>query len=131
MTERILIIGGPRTGKTTLARQLSTAARSTDDLIHLGWSEASEAASHWFDDAGPWVIEGVAVVRALRKWFLRNPIVDSTRTTQRKACDRIISLRTPHVSLTPGQLSMADGHETIWGTISHGVSLRGIPVEYR
>lgn len=131
MTSRILIIGGPRTGKTTLARQLSAAARSTDDLIPMGWSEGSEAASHWFDEPGPWVIEGVAVVRALRKWFLRNPIVDRARTTQRKPCDRIIFLRTAHERLLTGQLSMTQGHETVWGSISHTIALRGIPVEYR
>lgn len=131
MSERVIIIGGPRTGKTTLARQLSPAARSTDDIIGLGWSAESEAVSHWFDERGPWVIEGVTIVRALRKWFERNPLVPRERIAQRKPCDRIIFLRTPFVRLNPKQLSMADGHETIWGKVASDVALRCIPVEFR
>src|ERR1044072_2191416 len=51
---RFVIIGGPCTGKTTLAERLGqsdgiTNVRSTDSLIHLGWSAASAAASRWFD----------------------------------------------------------------------------------
>lgn len=49
MTQRILILGGPRTGKTTLAKSLAIEnVRHTDDLIekyqHLGrdgWSAAA------------------------------------------------------------------------------------------
>ncbi|HEY0194873.1 MAG TPA: hypothetical protein VGC42_27360, partial [Kofleriaceae bacterium] len=79
---RILITGGPRTGKTTLAGALEVellaqrgagpapAVRHTDDMIeqtkHLGkdgWSEASRLASLWLDAHGPWIIEGVAASR--------------------------------------------------------------------
>lgn len=127
MSERIIIIGGPRTGKTTLARKLSPHARSTDDVMSLGWSEASEEVSHWFDERGPWVIEGVAAVRALRKWLARNPI--SHNAPRVLPCDRIIRTRTPFVRLTRGQLSMASGVESVWREITTDVYMRGVRVE--
>ncbi len=36
---RVMIVGWPKTGKTTLAAKMG-GGKSTDDLIHLGWSEA-------------------------------------------------------------------------------------------
>ena len=76
---RIIITGGPRTGKTTLARRLSDEeglllcnppvaalpVNHTDDLMSLGWSEASQAASLWLDAPGPWIVEGVGASRAV------------------------------------------------------------------
>jgi hypothetical protein len=71
---RILITGHPKAGKTKLADQLAfTHTRHTDDLIeNHEWSELSEAVSYWFNDPGPWIIEGVAIPRALRKWRKRH-----------------------------------------------------------
>lgn len=112
---RIVILGGPKTGKTTLARKLDEqcnhqpcgSLRMTDDLIHLGWSEASQAASLWFDEPGPWIIEGVAIVRALRKWRDQHP-------GERPPVDRVIRLTTPHVALWGGQIAMMKGEHTVW-----------------
>lgn len=119
---RICITGGPRTGKTTMATQLvdwghfvgcgrrdmdTLPIRHTDELIHLGWSEASQAASLWLDEPGPWIIEGVALARALRKWRERNP-------GKPPPVDRVIRLTTPHEQWTPGQRTMAKGEETVW-----------------
>ena len=40
-----------------------------DDLIDTHeWSAASAEVARWLDDEGPWIIEGVAMSRALRKW---------------------------------------------------------------
>lgn len=142
---RICITGGPRTGKTTLALRLAddvnmtpgirTAGvvdvRHTDDLIekckHLGkeaWSEASRIASTWLDEPGPWIIEGVAVSRALRKWRDAHP-------GERPPVDRVIYLAAPHEKLTPGQATMANGIETVH---SHDVEPwlleNGIVTEY-
>lgn len=137
---RIVILGGPRTGKTTLAKSMALQARRgarpqtvgmdghvnvyhTDDLIRLGWSEASRAAAMWFDEPGPWIIEGVAVVRALRKWRDAHP-------GEPPPVDRVIRLTTPHVELTSGQATMARGEETVWLEVEpwlaeHGVSIEG------
>lgn len=107
---RVLILGGPRTGKTTLAESFGVAigcpVRHTDDLLGGQWSEVSEEVSTWIDEPGPWIIEGVAVVRALRKWLLRNPTGSP--------CDRVVILAwRPYVSRSEGQERMAKGHDTI------------------
>lgn len=139
---RIVILGGPKTGKTTLAGEIWRKAVAawvaehgpivdlegpvlmhTDDVMHLGWSEASEAASKWFDTSGPWIIEGVAVVRALRKWRDAHP-------GEPPPVDRVIRLTTPHVELTSGQATMAKGEDTVWlevepWLVEHGVSIEG------
>jgi hypothetical protein len=135
---RIAICGGPRTGKTTLAGKLvedghrdydrrlrdATALKHalllhipptvshTDDLMHLGWSEASDAVARlWLPLPGPWIIEGVALARALRKWRKAHP-------GEPPPVDRVIRLTTPHVDLTPGQAAMAKGEETVWQEIA-------------
>lgn len=144
---RILITGGPRTGKTTLADQLQISALDawvrahgpildlegpvcmrTDDVIALGWSEASQRVSEWLDAPGPWIIEGVAVCRALRKWRDAHP-------GESPPVDKVIRLTTPHVALTKGQATMAKGEETVWQEIAGWLYASGIaraePAELR
>ena len=105
---RTLIIGWPGTGKTTLANEMG-GGRSTDDLIHLGWSEASEAASYWFDEPYT-IIEGVAVPRVLRKWRERNP-------SQPPPADKIINLCTRYRDLPNGAVSMGKGIDKVLSEI--------------
>ncbi len=125
MTERVLIAGGPRVGKTTLAGKLGRApVRHTDDLLSYAWSQASEIVSRWMDQPGPWCIEGVAVPRALRKWLERNPTG--------KPCEVIYWSMDPTVRLTQGQQAMAKGCLTVWMEImsilrSRGVQIRSFP----
>ena len=49
--------------------------RHTDDVKHLEWSAASLEVATWFDAPGPWIVEGAAAVRALRKWLATNPFI--------------------------------------------------------
>lgn len=112
---RICITGGPKTGKTTMANRMSLGAtpdvRHTDDLIAShDWSAASLEASKWFDEPGPWIIEGVAVSRALRKWRDAHP-------GEPPPVDRVIRLTKPHVELLKGQATMAKGEATVWAEI--------------
>lgn len=118
----VAICGGPNSGKTTLAGE-ETDVRHTDDLMHLDWSDASEAASKWFDDPGVRVVEGVATVRALRKWLARNPVG--------KPCERLIYLRRNHVPLSRGQRSMRKGVASVFAKIRPELSRRGVAVEMR
>lgn len=109
--ERIAIIGWPRSGKTTLAKKmglgLSTeSVRSTDDVKDLGWSEASEEVATWFDKPGPWIIEGVAVARALRKWKAAHP-------NKPAPIDKLIRIGTPKMTLTTDQTVMGKGIDRV------------------
>lgn len=106
---RILITGPPQSGKSTLAMILSDVLEipvyATDQLKDLEWSEASEAASRWLDDPGPWIIEGVMVPRALRKWRRRQP---KNKQAGDPPCEKFILLTEPRTPLEKaGQRSMA------------------------
>jgi hypothetical protein len=74
---KIAITGSPKAGKSTLAKALASILgyplKSTDEVSDLEWSQASEEVSRWFDWPGDFIIEGVTVPRALRKWSIRNP----------------------------------------------------------
>lgn len=140
---RIVITGGPKTGKTTLANHLALggtftdgrtgpgrtrgpgmkAVRHTDDLIHLGWSEASQAASLWFNEPGPWIIEGVAAVRALRKWHAQHAF-------QPPPADRVIFLTETFEEPTPGQRAMAKSCETMLRDIEPWLAEHGVRIEF-
>jgi len=122
MSERVCIIGGPRTGKTTLASTMANVLH-TDDLIgQFDWSGVSEhVATDWLARPGPWVIEGVAVVRALRKWLAAN--------ADGAPCDRVIVLTEPLVELKKGQAAMTKGHEKVWQEVRPLLLARGVAVE--
>ena len=89
---------------------LKIPVRHTDDLVgKLDWSAGSAEVARWLDMPGDWVIEGVSVVRALRKWLLAHPVG--------LPHDKLVYLRVPHEKLTEGQRSMTKGHDTIWASI--------------
>jgi hypothetical protein len=124
---RVIIVGGPRCGKSTIAR--SYAARGVPvfcgDPAHLvkepeegvtylpdglTWSDGSlYVAQHWFTLPGPWVCEGQVMARALRKW-LRTPL----------PADHIILLRDhhPRAKPTPGQRAMHKAVMTVWREVA-------------
>jgi len=129
--ERVIIVGGPRVGKSTMARQMSgdspsrvngpSKSRCTDELIGAAsWSGSSEETALWFNEPGPWVIEGVATARALRKWL---------QTHDGKPCERIAVLRKPKVKATPGQLAMGKGVLTVFRQIRRELERRKVLIE--
>jgi adenylate kinase family enzyme len=106
---RILITGAPGTGKSTLAVTLQKIfdypLLHTDSTIDMGWSERSELVATWFDHEGPWIIEGVVVPRALRKWILGRP---GETKTEDLPFDKYIYIYSQRRALEkPGQKSMA------------------------
>lgn len=128
LLETIAIIGGPRTGKTTAAARLAEASGmsvySSDDLISLGWSQASDAVAEQIKEARAHfggVFEGVAVVRALRKLLKQSP---------ERPVDAVIVLLDPHVDLTDGQRTMAEGTRTIVREVLGPLMARGVDVTY-
>ena len=83
---RVIVAGGPGTGKSWLGRELLNEAAKVDllstpallraDPISLGgdatredWEGNSVEVAAWFDRPGNWVIEGVKTVYALRRWL--------------------------------------------------------------
>lgn len=121
----LAIAGGPRSGKTTLATELAlrsgTALLSTDDLIGLGWSEASQAvAARMLTATADLIVEGVAVARALRKVLAQ---------TAGRPCDRLVLLagrRREAGPASPGQVAMAKGVDTVLAEILPELAARGV-----
>lgn len=107
---RIAIIGWPGTGKTTLGKQLAEDLglqySSTDEAMHLGWSQASEEVAKWLDRRS-YIIEGVALPRAFRKWRANHP-------GEAAPVDRLVHLSTVYRDpLKPGEISMGKGIDTV------------------
>jgi hypothetical protein len=129
-SDRVVIIGGPRCGKSTLARHLRetrsipTFCGDPESLVKdhetsvtylddgLAWSDASQYVTDvWLAQLGPWCVEGVSVVRALRK------LVAAGNADLLKGVD-IVHLQSPQVDQSSGQQSMAKGVETVWNEIA-------------
>jgi hypothetical protein len=113
-----VIAGGPRAGKSHLTSRLAGerfTVHGSDELARLEWSDSSLAASLWLDQPGPWICEGVAMVRALRKWLERSGGAPA---------DLIIWLNEPVVARSRGQHVMALGCETIWKEIRPELAAR-------
>lgn len=112
---RIVITGYPNSGKTTLANMLllidSSVAwdlKQTDRLVDgREWSAISSEVAKWMDEPGPWIIEGVAAARAIRKWR-------ANHTPFEKApLDMFIYMRRELNGYRPGQRAMANGMDTV------------------
>jgi SPP1 gp7 family putative phage head morphogenesis protein len=127
---RIAIVGVPRAGKTTAANRLGELlglqVHSSDDLIALGWSEASAATAELIaaSSARGGIFEGVAVVRALRK------LLEASRDGQGLPVDDVLVLNEPHETLTPGQRAMAEGVKTIARAVLPRLAARGARIVY-
>lgn len=121
MTERVAIIGPPRSGKTTLSAAYKRVCHA-DDFARLGWSEASGQLALELCSARYDCFEGVAMVRALRKWLDRHP---------GKPVDRVIYMRTPREPLSAGQSAMAKGVDAVWREVEPVLRRRGVVIEYR
>ena len=111
MSGQVVILGGPRSGKTTLSEELGIEnVYHTDDLISkYGWTEASDIVAGWMNVPGPWIVEGTIAVRGLRKFLALHEGI--------KPCDKVIFRSESYVKLTSQQQNMADGIETIFSEI--------------
>ncbi len=131
MSKRVVIVGGPKTGKTTLGEHLrrrlgrghGIPVRHTDDLIgSASWSEASSVVADWFDEPGDWVIEGVTTARALRKWLLRG--------SEGKPCDGVIVLEEFRADVTDRQAAMARSVMTVFNEVEIELLDRGVEITF-
>jgi hypothetical protein len=80
----------------------------------------SQTVSDWFDVPGRWVVEGVATVRAIRKWLAAHP--------DEPVPFAIIVLSAPAQQRSAGQAAMAAGVTTIWNEIAPELEARGATV---
>lgn len=123
---RTCVTGGPHSGKTTRARELAgeSPIHHADELVReLEWSARSEHVAAMLSAPGPWVLEGVVVVRALRKWLAAH--------ADGKPCDRAILLTAAHQPLTDGQARLRKSVHTVWAEILPELVRRGVEVEPR
>jgi adenylate kinase family enzyme len=126
---RLIIIGGPKTGKTTLARAATgdTPAYHTDDLIPgRSWADQGDAAFMMLcranlDDPDGFVYEGVLAVRALSRWL-------KSRTDS--PCDQLLVLTVPRVSQTPEQQRLGKAIMTQFQPLIPGLRALGVEIEW-
>lgn len=144
--ERIVILGGPRVGKSTLAREIAVRhegengwhmlprycgdprSKVKEPLIGVtylpeGIPLAAERgasgvapdwiAENWFTLAGPWVMEGQVMARALRR-YMENTEGSMHGGQAMLPCDRIIVLMEPKVEQSKGQAAMHAGVMAVW-----------------
>lgn len=125
MTLRVVICGAPRAGKTTTAIAMHTHGcwlYHLDSLVEKHrWSEQSDAAAKYLTEPGPYIIEGCAAVRALRKALLRS---------NDRPCDAIARMTTPKLELTKGQETLRKGEAKIWSEIEGTLIARGVLITY-
>jgi AAA domain len=138
---RIIIVGGPSRGKSTLAHELherhgwpvycgDPASKVVyrkpytnylpEELPYAGDGGASDwVASHWFTRPGPWICEGHVMARALRRWT-PNGMTRHGEFNGSYPCDRIIVLDRPaHRETSKGQEAMHKGVMKVWREIAH------------
>ena len=127
MSRRVILVGGPRTGKSTYARKLRgegvpTYCADPRSLVKdpeggvsylpesLDWSGASQfVADEWFRMEGDWCVEGVATVRALRKFLASGEKLDAEIVVFRDQYEDAVTM--------PGQRALHKGVNTIWEEI--------------
>ena len=126
---RVVVAGGPKAGKTftaaALGLRLGVPVRGTDELVHRGldWSAVSEEAAEWIATPGEWVVEGVATVRALRKWVQAGaPLREGVA---------VVWLPSAVVGRTERQEAMARGAETVWREVFPELVALGVTVIQR
>lgn len=138
MKERVVIVAGPRRGKSTLARELrgkgyptfcgdpySTVKEPESGVFYLpeglpfsgDGGAADWIARNWFTKPGPWVCEGHVMARALRRW-VKQHFDARTGRVLRAPCDRIIVLNRAGFNANPRQDGMHKGVMTAWQTIA-------------
>lgn len=125
MSLRVIICGAPRAGKTTAALAMHTHGcwvYHLDSLVEKHtWSEQSTVAARYLSEPGPYIIEGCAAVRALRKYMATCPD---------KPCDAVVRFTSPRAPLSAGQETLRKGEATIWAGIEGELISRGVKICY-
>lgn len=102
----ILVLGGPRTGKSTFSKTLSDSVWCSDEVMGRSWAEQPEIIARTILERKYEVVEGVAVARGVRNLLRRG-------FKGKDICNEIYVLTVPHLRLTDAQLNMTKGIHTI------------------
>lgn len=137
---RIVIVGGPRVGKTTyatkIAKQLgchlgSTGKRteqedgliSTDNYMkRADWKTLPDVVIKDLKDRESFVLEGTQAARVLRRWLKEDP--------SSAKIDKVLVFNRPWVERNAGQNAMAKGVATILRDMAPLLRDSGIEVEH-
>lgn len=124
---KILIVGVPKAGKTTLAAKIGAETKfreyHTDDIIdNSRFIDHAFVVKAWFEKEGPWIIEGCIVPRALRKWLQMHT---------GKPCDQLFWMANPKEELSKEQTTFAKGCLKVIDEIREELIKRGVRVEER
>jgi hypothetical protein len=138
---RIVVAGVPKSGKTTFVETIlqsdlgsalmglgrpTLTVHHSDDLIDLDWSSQSLAAMRWLDEPGPWICEGVTMIRALRKWTA----VD-TNWILRKPCDTLYWFGTHATDVTRRQRALGNNCQGIFDEVAPYLISSGVQINLR
>ena len=116
---RVAITGWSGCGKTYLSQQYP-AVFHADDLIDLGWSEASARLAELFDDPAYRTWEGVSIPRAARKWLRQHKTG--------RPFDQLIVLTRRQRKPTLAQTAQGRGHDRVLREILPELHRRGVVV---
>jgi hypothetical protein len=112
---RICITGGPLTGKTTRANASGGIA---GPVRHADDGSGSWLVMEWFDEPGPWIIEGATATIALRRWLHAH--------AEGRPCDVVLLLEHVYGVRTFEQQLAAEGYAAIWKEIRGALEARGV-----
>ena len=136
---RIVVIGGPRTGKTTYATKLarefgahlaSTGKRTPDEsglvstdnyMRRANWGTLPDVVLKDLKDRDNWVLEGTQAARVLRRALKEDPSFK---------VDKVLVFNRPWVTRNGGQEAMAKGVRTILKDMAPLLKKAGIEVEH-
>lgn len=120
---RVVICGGPKTGKTTLGTKMSEDLRiplvSTDGYINYPWEDVPDEIIRVLESLDEFVLEGVQAARVLRRWYKRED----------PRIDKVYWLERPFVQLSDRQKSMGKGISTVFKDVRPHLNASGVKVE--
>lgn len=137
---RIVVIGGPRTGKTTYATKLakelgvhlaSTGKRteaecglvSTDNWMKkASWNDLPDHVIRDLQARESFVLEGTQAARVLRRWLRDTP--------DQPKLDKVLVFNRPWVKRNGGQEAMAKGVKTVLRELLPLLQRAGVTVEH-